>query len=421
MVTARCFDGSRVSTSIRPAERIADLKKAFERLTGIHRTTQRLVFAGSSLADEATVGSALVDGATLFTLQLKRFPATLGPFKVESTPFHTKDFELPPLDDDFVDQGSMWLMSQRSTTRHGVKGGRGIEFPLCGQFSPPHQVTLTDAEKAALSIPTAASSFVFSYPVVDVARLDGGADVARSFLSIGGYVYLDSSRRVIHTNTLLPTEKESGGLQFASAQAWRSEWTTALMRQGRFQRITIADLNELGAHHFCWLRPGEEIKGEDGQLCQQQPDVPHGGFAYLFHRDVFNATPEDSALDRYFAIVSGEEYVAPEGEGVDAAEEGESGRAMFTLVSNLQLLQDFVEEQDAAPTHDGGQQLQARIVTLERQLDSVTRCVACLVEEKSTILEPCSHLCMCTACAQRITHCPICRTAIIARKRAFQS
>ena len=50
------------------------------------------------------------------------------------------------------------------------------------------------------------------------------------------------------------------------------------MRQGRFQRITIKSLNDLGAQHFCWLRPGEAIAG-----CATQPRVPHGGFAYLFH------------------------------------------------------------------------------------------------------------------------------------------
>ena len=32
------------------------------------------------------------------------------------------------------------------------------------------------------------------------------------------------------------------------------------MRQGRFQRITIKTLNDVGAFHYCWIRPGELIR-----------------------------------------------------------------------------------------------------------------------------------------------------------------
>ena len=94
-------------------------------------------------------------------------------------------------------------------------------------------------EKAAISVPESAESFVFSYPVAaSTSAFEGGSDAARSFLSVGGYVYLDAQRRITHVTTLLPSRAEGGGLQFKAAAAWRAEWTTALMRQGRFQRYT---------------------------------------------------------------------------------------------------------------------------------------------------------------------------------------
>merc|ERR1719240_1732947 len=185
----------------------------------------------------------------------------------------------------------MWLMQKRTLARHGVRSSN-VEFPLCGQFSPPHPITLTIEEKAAIGIPRAAASFVWSYPVVAWSALEGGLDAVRSFLSVGGYVYLDSQQRIIHLTTLSPSECDTGGLQFRAPRPWRPEWTASLMRHGRFQRITIRDYNDMGAHHFCWVRPGEVLRGEDGQPFAEQPHVPHGGFAYLFHDAVFATDPE---------------------------------------------------------------------------------------------------------------------------------
>lgn len=302
---------------------------------------------------------------------------------------------------------------------------RGSEFPLCGQFSPPHPITLTDSEKAAIHIPAAAKEFVFSYPVVAWDAMVGGSDEARSFLSVGGYAYLDSARKIIHTTTLMPTTRDAGGLQFKRHQAWRAEWTAGLMKQGRFQKITIAPLNKVGAWHFCWLRPGEVILEQDGTPCAEQPSVAHGGFAYLFHREVFGATQEELQLDRYFPIASGDDYVLSEEE---VGGEAESDAAAFETVSSLAQLQDLVEEVAAAEAASSspasgadGEELRARIDQLERQLDSVTKCVACLVEDKDTILMPCAHLCMCSGCAGRVQRCPICRQAVRERSRSFIS
>eukprot|EP01062_Namystynia_karyoxenos_P062142 TRINITY_DN55070_c0_g1_i1.p2 TRINITY_DN55070_c0_g1~~TRINITY_DN55070_c0_g1_i1.p2 ORF type:complete len:531 (+),score=117.10 TRINITY_DN55070_c0_g1_i1:80-1672(+) len=36
-------------------------------------------------------------------------------------------------------------------------------------------------------------------------------------------------------------------------------------------------------------------------------------------------------------------------------------------------------------------------------------CCVCLEEQKNTVLMPCRHLCVCSHCAQVLTHCPLCR------------
>ena len=50
-------------------------------------------------------------------------------------------------------------------------------------------------------------------------------------------------------------------------------------------------------------------------------------------------------------------------------------------------------------------------------------CVVCLEEEKEVLLLPCSHLCLCSACAQSIMastkQCPVCRSAIATTHRTF--
>jgi len=340
-------------------------------------------------------------------------------------PFKEKDFELPPLGPDFEAQGSMWLMQQRPLARQGVKS-RGAEFPLVGQFSPPHPVTLTAEEKEAIGIPVAAARFVWSYPVDAWNAVEGGTDATRSFLSVGGFVYLSENNKVLHATTPMPSELDAGGLQFLPPKPFEAGWTAALHRQGRFQRITIKPLNDIGAHHFCWLRPGEIVKDASGTPCESQPQVPHGGFAYLFHNDVFSSDPEEIVLDRYFACASGDDYVAMTEE--ERAEEEEAmaaagGTHTFSLVSDLQALQDLRDRAASATaaeaSSDERADMQAAMHRLELALDQATKCACCLEADKDTILN-CGHYCMCAGCAARVTRCPMCRVNITDRRRAFQ-
>jgi len=122
-------------------------------------------------------------------------------------------------------------------------------------------------------------------------------------------MYFDSNRSVLQVNTLLAPEGNEGGLQFSKPKRWKSEWTSYLAKKGRFQEITIKDLTETGATHFCWLRPGESIYGKDDWQMHSQPEVSHGGFAYLFHSNVLSTDQTECRRDCYFGIVSGDQYI----------------------------------------------------------------------------------------------------------------
>ena len=258
-IHCKCFDGKSLPLQVEPSDTIGAIKSRIEVRTGMHVATQRIMFSGTTYKDDDLVGATpLCDGATVFVLLTRAFPATLGPFATSVAPFTARDFELPPLDADFGKQGAMWTMSQRSLSRHQVRAAAGTEFPIAGQFSPPHPITLTDTEKAAIGIVAAAKSFVWSYPVcawsavtmpaasAAGARPGGGAapsaldasraasaDAARSFLSVGGFVYLDDARQIVAATTLTPSTLDAGGLQFGGYKPWRAEWTRALMKQAR--------------------------------------------------------------------------------------------------------------------------------------------------------------------------------------------
>merc|ERR1712023_564341 len=170
--------------------------------------------------------------------------------------------------------------------------------------------------------------------------------MGRSFLTVGGYVYLNKSHKIVGATTLLPQSGDEGGLQFGRPKRWDPAWTKSLMRHGRFHAITIGDFNAIGAFHFCWLRPGEVIHDhEAGKPMDEQPHVPHGGFAYLFHRDVYSMDPKELVFDRYFPVVSGEDYVANE-EGAD------SQQGFFKVVDQMTVLDDLHDQLDAATAGD---------------------------------------------------------------------
>jgi hypothetical protein len=416
---------------------VSDLQRLIEEHVGVPKACQRLVFAGTSLKPSATLSSTgLVDGATVFVMvRQSGFPHSLGPFQTIQVPLNVCDFTVTPVDGgDAVEQGQIWTMDRQpleafmgESPEACNENGLQVEFPLIGQFSPSHPVTLTSLEKSASNIPESAVEFAWSYPIVDWEKLCIKDDALKSFLSVGGYVYYNSQHKIVDVTTLLPSEEKEGGLQLGRHLTWNPAWTGPLMRRGRFQPITIKSLRVLGARHFCWLRPGELITDAHGKSLACQPQIAHGGFAYIFSDDVLR----HSAANRYFPIVSGADYVPSlRSESCFPALPSTAIRT-FDLASDLAVLQDLREEittgAENAQAADSmlAAEIEQRARDVEQRLAQATRCVVCLEGAKDTIFLSCSHVCACSSCAHILKsqhgNCPICRMCITEFRKAYLS
>jgi len=235
----------------------------------------------------------------------------LGPFGIKSTSFKGPSFN--QISWGFApNQGGMFAMDRTSfghTACLRAFSNYVQDWPIIGQFSPAHPITLSTVEKKAALIPTDATSFVWSYPVavqIDPTKTNGidWADPDIAFLTVGGYVYFSNKNLVCGVNTIIPSKS---GLQFSRPKKWNHDYTHFLQKDGRFQSITIKALNDCGAWYFAWIRPDEPLKDSfnvEQKLC------PNGGFVYLFHQKVYDATDEEKGRDCYFHVLSGDEYAA---------------------------------------------------------------------------------------------------------------
>lgn len=303
------------------------LHEAVELQTGVHRACQRLMFGGRLLEPSCTIQQALGCETEALPASVKlsllvdrsRFPQRLGPLKTVRVPLEDTDFVLPEMTEELRRGGFYWDMPAKSLERHGL---RAKMAQITGQASPTHPITQDPLQREALAAPKEAADFVWSYPVSDWERvesdaysldsweegLDGGAAV-KDFLSVGGFLYFDADGLIVGLATLGRPEANDldyGLLQFSEPRLWAPEWSSSLVAQGRFQRITIQSLVEMGARMYVWLRPREIIEGSDGKPLPTQPQVPYGGFVYLFHEDPLTSDPALQVLDRYFALALGQ-------------------------------------------------------------------------------------------------------------------
>mmetsp|Transcript_111388 Transcript_111388/g.311315 ORF Transcript_111388/g.311315 Transcript_111388/m.311315 type:complete len:463 (+) Transcript_111388:133-1521(+) len=296
----------------------AQLQETIEVLAGVHRHCQRLMFGGRMLDPKVKIVSMLGCGQDNVPERIKlflivdrhKFPQSFGPFNVINVPLELNQFDLPPMTEEFKRSGFYWDMSPKVLETHGLQAR---SKQLTAQVSPAHPVDTIQQRSA----PKGSTDFVWSYPVAgwegvesDAYALDrwelglqGGAAV-KSFLSVGGFMYLDSSGGVSKVSTLgRPEHDDVGALHFAEPRMWCHEWTAALAEMGRFQKITLKSVRDTGARMYMWLRPQEVIEGADGNPFPLQPDAPHGAFVYLFHDDILSTDEVEIALDRYFAVV----------------------------------------------------------------------------------------------------------------------
>eukprot|EP00929_Paragymnodinium_shiwhaense_P051704 TRINITY_DN25976_c0_g1_i1.p1 TRINITY_DN25976_c0_g1~~TRINITY_DN25976_c0_g1_i1.p1 ORF type:complete len:652 (+),score=127.54 TRINITY_DN25976_c0_g1_i1:90-2045(+) len=236
------------------------------------------------------------------------FPQQLGPFALVQTKKLVMTFD---------------RKARTYKAMHPMEEIRTIEkfgYKAEGQIAPVIQVTLDDESKASAGIPKEATEFFWCNPIYGL----GGDEKARAyfststpsaaFLVYGGYVYLDKRGRICKMAAIGLGE----GLRFGAPQPWASVYTTSLT--DRWQPVTVPYLRERGVYWFCWLNPGEVVpalgKKHVSHLEDWKSTGPHGGFVYLFHRDI------DGESDRncYFPVVSAE----PQKSSADSTEELES-------------------------------------------------------------------------------------------------
>eukprot|EP01065_Artemidia_motanka_P013174 TRINITY_DN17267_c0_g1_i3.p1 TRINITY_DN17267_c0_g1~~TRINITY_DN17267_c0_g1_i3.p1 ORF type:complete len:1343 (+),score=289.30 TRINITY_DN17267_c0_g1_i3:945-4973(+) len=206
----------------------------------------------------------------------KEFPDSLGPFSVKPLPTGTVES---------VREG-------RYTVRlEGPLAPIKSEQANYGRVSPISPVTLPAEARKKAYIPRLASYFVFAYPLPGMQGLSAmpldWKHPSVMFVTFGGFIYLDASKRPVAANALKPGD----GLYFDGPHRWtNNEAVRKLHEAGRLQPITIQPLLETGAQYFSWLLPGEDLG--------VTPPPCHGGFVYLFRSPGDAPSPDD----RYFCV-----------------------------------------------------------------------------------------------------------------------
>lgn len=61
----------------------------------------------------------------------------------------------------------------------------------------------------------------------------------------------------------------------------------------------------------------------------------------------------------------------------------------------------------------------ANIHSQEKGTKNKPECCVCMEEDANTLMEPCMHIVVCGKCAERLSHCPVCRAAKRATKRVY--
>jgi len=190
----------------------------------------------------------------------KTFPEELGPFGILPTNLRVE-----------VKSFDSFMYSIDKVTLFPGSSKRGSYY---GHISPKHQITLNQDAKKQAKIPEEATAFAWAYPLFNLKHKIYDPEI--SFCYFGGFVYLNSSNEIIRVNAI----GKGSDLHFGPPTKWDEEYSSYLIKQGRFQSISIAEMKEAGARYFCWINPHERLK--NSEFDQRWEPCEHGGFVYLF-------------------------------------------------------------------------------------------------------------------------------------------
>lgn len=139
----------------------------------------------------------------------------------------------------------------------------------------------------------------------------------------------------------------------------------------------------------------------------------------------------DADAERVRAMASSDAEVAAAKEKATAAKEA-ARSAAAALKKEKAALRAVVAEKTAQEAtfamlnreREGlEQQVRQQSERLEqrddREVDESKLCIVCLDEEKSVMLEPCRHVCLCVKCEAAVELCPLCRAKPTSRVRLY--
>jgi len=261
------------------------------------------------VSNPALVGPCVHQDTNTFT--------KLGPYEADRTVFNANSFHL--LDPQLESPNPLFLIHREAFT--GIKKGLAnliVNFPLEGQMSPKHAVTLGPEARKHANIPETAKYYVWSYPI-DVqwrhyeTRLINAFRECKClncpelmFLIMGGYVYFDENFQIVSVNALICVQKRKteeelmkrSGLKFGKPEKFPAKFINQLTLYDRLKFVSWPDLNHLTVPPklFAWLRPNEELVAPDRE---RRKFGTHGGFVFIFHYDL----DEHSEKNCYFPVI----------------------------------------------------------------------------------------------------------------------
>jgi len=246
----------------------------------------------------------------------------LGPYEAKRTGFNSKSFHL--LDPQLESPNPLFLI-HREAFQHEKKGLAKliVNFPLEGQMSPKHAVTLGPAARRHANIPETAKYYVWSYPI-DVqwrhyeSRLKNALKECNClgspelmFLIMGGYVYFDEHFKIVSANALICGQtrrkeeelmKSGSGIKFGKPEKFPAKFLNQLTLYDRLKVVSWPGLNLLSnpPTFFAWLRPNEELVAPDRA---RRRFGTHGGFVFIFHHDLDEHREELTEKNCYFPVI----------------------------------------------------------------------------------------------------------------------
>lgn len=303
---------------------VGHVHKILEVKLRVHRNCQRLIYDGMEAVATDTLHAMIgcdshrrLPSKVMLRLDLcgmDQFPEKLMSFGPAIAPLGDVDLERPKGLPPSTANSWSWTL-RRATQRYYGVTSKSERVKV--HVSPLRPLTLDALSKAKFCVPHYAEHFAFSYPTVHLAEAGGinpfelsdwqtssinGCKRVLDVLRVGAFLFFNGEGRIVAVNTLSPQVSDGAALHFAKPRPWFPQWTKALAASERFQPLTMKVLRDVGARLFVWLYPGELLLGADGSPLASQPQVPHGGFAYLFHEDLAATDEEDLCLDRYFAV-----------------------------------------------------------------------------------------------------------------------